>query len=97
MEVVDGSSSSDGAIFDYAVVTVDEETMADLLGLTVSKYNASLTSGLYIDDNGSVAIAVLDKATGNWKLASLKNFHYGAFDAEDEVFETSKDVATLAK
>ena len=97
MEVVDGSSSSDGAIFDYAVVTVDEETMADLLGLTVSKYNASLTSGLYIDDNGYVAIAVLDKATGNWKLASLKNFHYGAFDAEDEVFETNKDVATLAK
>lgn len=97
MEVVDGSSASDGAIFDYAVVTLDADTMADLLGITKTKYENSLTSGLYIDENGYVAIAVLDKATGNWKLASLKNFHFGEFDADEKTFASSKDVAGIAK
>lgn len=95
MEEAKGSSSATG-VFGYAVVTLEAKTMADLLGISESKYTKDLTSGLYIKD-GYVQIAVLDTETGKWKLASLSNFHYGAYDADDEEFASSKDVATLAK
>lgn len=98
MEASASSSDNEGNTFDYVIATLWDEKMADLLGYsTVEKYEADLTKGLYIDDNGYAAIAVLDTATGKWKLASVKNFHYGEFDADDEKYASKLDLAETAK
>lgn len=108
MEETSSSSNNDENSFDFIIATTDIDKMTDLLDMKADKYNDKLTGarddddklidqGVYVDDNGYVAIAVLDTATGKWKLASVKNFYYGAFDGEDVDFDKKIDLAETAK
>lgn len=98
MEKTSSSASNDENSFDFVIATTDSKKMADLLDMKVDKYTDKQTAGLYIDDNGYAAIAVLDTATGKWKLASVKNFYYGAFDGvDDKDFDKKLDLAETAK
>ncbi len=82
--------------FDFAVVTTDPEIMMDLLDITnETKYEAALTAGLYVED-GVVKVAMMDKTTGEWVLASVDTYAQG-WVAEDEEFENEYDLATEAK
>lgn len=96
MEPASGTTNTD-SVFDYVIATLDSKVVAKALGISETKYNDSLTSGLYINDDGYVAIAVLNTATGKFEAASLRNFCYGNFDEDDESFSVSKDVASLAR
>lgn len=98
MEKTSSSASNDENSFDFVIATTDSKKMADLLDMKEDKYTDKQTAGLYIDDNGYAAIAVLDTATGKWKLASVKNFYYGAFDGvDDKDFDKKLDLAETAK
>ncbi|MBQ4556913.1 MAG: hypothetical protein IJA60_04620 [Clostridia bacterium] len=81
--------------FDFAIVTTDAEIMADLLDMTVTKYENALLEGLYVE-NGAVKVAMMDKATGEWVLASIDTYVQG-WVAEDEEFENEYDIATDVK
>lgn len=98
MEKTSSSASNDENSFDFVIATTDIDKMTDLLDMKADKYTDKQTAGLYIDDNGYAAIAVLDTATGKWKLASVKNFYYGAFDGvDDKDFDKKLDLAETAK
>ena len=97
MEETSSSSNNDENSFDFIIATTDIDKMTDLLDMKADKYNDKLTEGLYIDDNGYAAIAVLDTATGKWKLASVKNFYFGDFDGEDVEFDSKIDLGESAK
>lgn len=108
MMAAEGSTSDNKNVFDFVIATLDSKVMGDLLGYTgtadekAEKYEADcigLTTGekLYLNDDGYVSIAVLNKTTGKFELASLKNFHYGDYSADDEKFASKKDVGTLVK
>lgn len=98
MEETSSSASNDENSFDFVIATTDIDKMTDLLDMKEDKYNDKLTEGLYIDDNGYAAIAVLDTATGKWKLASVKNFYYGEFDGvDDKDFAKKLDLGETAK
>lgn len=97
MEATSSSATNEGNSFDYVIATIWDEKVADLLGKKVDKYNEDLTKGVYIDDDGYVAIAVLNTATGKWSLASVKNFYYGDYDADDVEFAKKLDLAETAK
>ena len=92
----DEDSATIGA-YDFAVVTTDKDIVSDLLDIDPDDYEAALTNNdVYVDDNGYVAIAVLDKATGEWTLGSLKSVAV-SYDVEDEKFTNVVDIATYAK
>ena len=90
------SETTNDSKFDFAVVTLDEETMMDLLEITSeSKYEAALTSGLYVED-GAVKVAMMNKTTGKWELASIEIYAEG-WVAEDEEFDNEYNLADAAK
>lgn len=92
----DEDSTVTGA-FDFAVVTTDKDIVGGLLDIDPDDYEAAKTNDdVYVDANGYVAIAVLDKATGEWNLASLKSIAI-TYNADDEKFTNVVDVATYAK
>ena len=97
MEKTSSSASNDENSFDFVIATTDINKMTDLLDIKKADYPGKLTEGLYIDDNGYAAIAVLDTATGKWKLASVKNFYFGDFDGEDVEFNSKIDLGESAK
>lgn len=78
----------------YAIISTDAELMADLLGLTATKYAAKVNAdGLYIED-GYVVVAALNLTTGAWELAKVETV---VADYEEGEFTTEIDVVTLAK
>lgn len=110
MEATSSKSYNEGNSFDFVIATTWDVKMASLLGYSdtvnasgvvektaEAKYAEDLTKGIYIDDNGYAAIAVLDTATGKWKLASVKNFYYGDYDADDVEFAKKIDLGQTAK
>lgn len=83
--------------FDYAIISIDEEPLAGLLGLSKKNFRNALTSdGLYLDDDG-IAIAVMDTETGKWKLAHLRYMEAGAYDEDDDSFDVRGDMPVLAE
>ncbi len=96
MEKTSTSASNDENSFDFVIATTDIDKMTDLLDIKKADYPGKLTEGLYIDDNGYAAIAVLDTATGKWKLASVKNF-YHTWNGENEEFDKKIDLGESAK
>ena len=110
MEATSSKSYNEGNSFDFVIATTWDSKMADLLGYSdtvdtngavtktkTDKYAEDLTKDVYIDDNGYAAIAVLDTATGKWKLASVKNFYYGDYDADNVEFAKKIDLGETAK
>ena len=97
MEKVASVWRNDENSFDFIIATTDPERMAALLDMTEADYADKLTKGIYIDDNGYAAIAVLDTATGKWKLAAVKNFWYGDYDAEEATFDRKINLGESAK
>lgn len=97
MEKTSSSSNNDENSFDFVIATTDPAKMADLIDVKEADYPDELTKGVYLDDNGYVGIAVLDTATGKWKLASVKNFYYGTFDADKTEFKSKLDLGETAK
>ena len=89
------SETTNDSKFDFAIVTTDMEIMAELLGMTETKYENALVEGLYIVD-GVVKVAMMDKTTGEWVLASVETFAT-EWDAEEEEFANEYNVATEAK
>ena len=57
--------------YDFAIVSFDAETIADLLGITEAKYESKLTGGYYVED-GYVVAAVLNTTNGKWELAKIE-------------------------
>ena len=96
MEKTSTLASNDENSFDFVIATTDIDKMTDLLDIKKADYPGKLTEGLYIDDNGYAAIAVLDTATGKWKLASVKNF-YHTWNGENEEFDKKIDLGESAK
>lgn len=97
LEKTSSKSSNDENSFDFVIATTDPAKMADLIDVKEADYPDELTKGVYLDDNGYVGIAVLDTATGKWKLASVKNFYYGTFDADKTEFKSKLDLGETAK
>ena len=89
--------AAEGNSFDYVIATTDVEVMADLLDMPIKKYEYNLTKDIYIDDNGYAVVAVLDTATGKWKLAAVKNFWYGDYDADEAAFDRKINLGESAK
>ncbi len=89
------SETSNGSTFDYAIISTDAELMADLLDITDAKYAEALTAGLYVED-GVVKVAMMNLATGEWELASVKTVAANWDETEDE-FVNEYTVATLAE
>ncbi|MBQ9133464.1 MAG: S-layer homology domain-containing protein [Clostridia bacterium] len=99
----DEDESGSAGAFDFVIATTDKDIVADLLEIDADVYEDALvgavddvTDGVYVDDDGYVAIAVLDLTTGQWTLGSLKSLAI-SYDLEDEKFTTSVDLATYAK
>ena len=97
MEKTSTSASNDKNSFDFVIATTDPAKMANLLDVKDADYPDKLTKGVYLDDNGYVGIAVLDTATGKWKLASVKNFYYGTYNADKTEFKSKLDLGETAK
>ncbi|MBQ7660571.1 MAG: hypothetical protein IJS44_00775 [Clostridia bacterium] len=97
------NNAEDDTYFDYVIADFNGKYLADVLDLASSKRNdddsiktSELTGGFYVE-NGEVKFAVLDTATGEWKLATLAGFNYGAYDADDDEFDTEvTNLATIA-
>lgn len=89
------SETTNDSKFDFAIVTTDVEIMADLLDMTETKYENALVEGLYVAD-GAVKVAMMDKTTGEWVLASIDTF-VTDWVAEDEEFENEYDLANEVK
>ena len=83
---------------EFVIATTAASVMYDLLDMDDdTEYTNALTDGVvYVDDNGYVAIAVLDLTTGEWELASLKTLSL-TYDLADDEFSNAVDVATYAK
>lgn len=78
----------------YAIISTDAELMADLLGLTATKYAAKVNAdGLYIED-GYVVVAALNLTTGAWELVKVETV---VTDYKEGEFTTEIDIVTLAK
>jgi len=87
---------TDAATGSFAIVSTDAERMAELLGLSATKYAAKVNEqGLYIED-GYVVVAALNLTSGEWELAKVEAVATDYDMAEGE-FATEIDVATLAK
>ncbi|MBQ8837428.1 MAG: hypothetical protein IJ002_08000 [Clostridia bacterium] len=95
------SETTNNSVYDFAVITIDAEIMADLLDMSDAKYANALVgvtdaeAGVYVDDNGYMAVAMMNKTTGEWELASVKAVELD-YDAEEDEFDTTADPATLA-
>ena len=89
------------SLYDFVVISRDAERVADVLGVSDEKYAKNLSgvtdaeAGVYVADNGYVAVAVLSKTTGEWELGYIKAV-VDEYDYYDDEFDTSYDVATLA-
>ncbi len=95
--IAETSVTTTNSVLDYAIITLDAEIMADLLDMTDSKYAAALaeTTGLYVED-GEVKAAMMNLETGKWELVTIAALAYD-WVAEDEEFETVKDLANAAE
>lgn len=83
--------------YEFVIATTEAAVVAELLELDVDDYVEALADGqVYVDENGYVAVAVLDTATGEWKLASLKSLAL-TYDEAEEKFTDTVDVATYAE
>ena len=93
----DADEEETAGAFDFVIATTAASVVADLLEMDVDDYTEALADGkVYVDENGYVAIAVLDTVTGEWKLASMKSLAL-TYDAEDEKYTNTVDVATYAE
>ncbi len=90
----------------FAIVSFDPELMADLLGITVTRYNnaligaastaeASFDGGFYVDD-GYILAAFLNTENGKWHLGYIEEVAL-TFDEEEGEFTDFVDVPTMAK
>lgn len=93
MEATDNDATD--KFFDYVVADFNGEYLEEALGLKEGKLADKLTQGFYLD-NGEVKFAVLDTATGTWKLATLAEFDYNYNEDDDEFDKEITNVATLA-
>ena len=82
------------ATYPFAIVTLDSEIIADLLGVREEKL--VYTADFVLDDNGNIAIAVLDTESGKWELKSLDKMHKD-FNAEEDEYDLYGDLGEYAK
>ena len=93
--------STDAEIIADLLDVSDTKYAKNLSGEVTEENNSSetyadfVTDGVYVDDNGYVAVAVLSKTTGEWELGYIKSVELD-YVHEDEEFSASADVATLA-
>lgn len=70
------TGNDDASEYNFAIITTDAQTIADLLGITKKQYEESLIgdytdfAGVYVKD-GYVVVAMLDVTTGEWALANI--------------------------
>lgn len=91
LESYDGESGA--ATYGFAIVTVDPEILSDLMGVAEDKLE--YTDAFVLDDNGNVAIAVLNTESGEWELKSLKKL-YKDYNTETEKYAISGDMGAYA-
>ncbi len=91
LDSYDGSSSA--ATYGFAMVTVDPEILSDLMGVAEDKL--TYTDAFVLDDDGNVAIAVLNTENGEWELKSLKKL-YKDYNTETEKYAISGDMGAYA-
>lgn len=91
-ESYSGEKSSSAA-YDFAVVSMNDDVLADLLDVKVK--DLTKVDGLILDSDDNVQIAVLNTETGEWELASLGRFYMG-YDADEEEWDAYSDLGTYA-
>lgn len=92
IETFDGESSE--ADYGFALVTLDSEIIADLLGVREDKLE--YTADFVLDDKGNVTVAVLNTESGKWELASLDKFHKD-YNADEDEYGLVGDLGEYAK
>ncbi|MBR5011635.1 MAG: hypothetical protein IKY12_03680, partial [Clostridia bacterium] len=71
----------------YVITTTDPEIMADLLDMTVEKYEKALTEdGIYVTEKGNMQIAVLNTTNGKWGLAEVAQYEYGTWNSTRKLY-----------
>lgn len=71
----------------YVITTTDPEIMADLLDMTVEKYEKALTEdGIYVTEKGNMQIAVLNTTNGKWGLAEVAQYEYGTWNSSRKLY-----------
>ena len=92
IEKYNGENSS--ADYGFAIVTLDSEVIAELLGVKEEKLD--YTADFVLDESGNVLVAMLDTKSGEWKLCKLDKFHMN-YNSEEDEYELSGDLGELAK
>ena len=91
LEAYSGEKST--AAHDFAVVSTDRELLAKLLKTDADKLE--YTADFVLDKDGNVQLAMLDTASGRWKLVSVDKMAVG-YDAATDAYKTSGSIGTLA-
>ncbi len=91
-ESYSGEKSSSAA-YDFAIVSMNDSVIADLLDVKVK--DLTKVDGLILDSDDNVQVAVLNTETGEWELASLGRFYMG-YDADEEEWDAYSDLGTYA-
>lgn len=91
LEAYSGASST--ASHDFAVVSTDRDLLAKLLKTDADKLD--YTADFVLDKNGYVQLAMLDTASGTWKLVSVDKMATG-YDADADAYAKSGSLGTLA-
>ena len=92
LESYDGETSA--ATYGFALVTIDPEILADLMG--VDEEDLEYTADFVLDNNGKVVVAVLDTESGEWELKSLGKL-YKDYNTETEKYAVSADLGSYAE
>ncbi len=80
--------------YDYAIISFNDELLAELLGITLEEYHNKLVGRYFIEDDFVVA-AFLDKTTGKWEKGYVKSVALD-YDSSLNDFTTFCDIAKLA-
>ena len=82
------------ATYGFALVTVDPAILAELMGTTEDKLE--YTDAFVLDENGHVAIAVLNTESGEWELKALKKMHKD-YNSDTQKYAVSGDMGMYAE
>ncbi|PWM56588.1 MAG: hypothetical protein DBX93_04985 [Oscillospiraceae bacterium] len=87
------SSEAKRTSHDFAIVSADRDLLAKLMKVDADRLN--YTADFVLDKDGNVQLAMLDTATGTWKLVSVDKMAAG-YNADTDAYKTSGSIGTLA-
>ena len=84
--------SNTNAIFDFAIISQDDEVIESLLD---DKNDYETVNGVFYD--GDVKVAMMNLTTGKWELVTITGFATGDYDYVDDEFDTIHNIGEIAK